>query len=210
VNATTVSAQDNELLLVNGGVGRWIPTAENRFSAKYTDQTMVFERNVDGVVTHMILNTPLGSLRRMNGIDSPRLQRVLLAAVLITALLTIVGYGYRGWQRASGEVRIPKRNVMITWIHCVLLIGLYGYLVMKLNGDVREFSYGMPPTTHAVILLMSANLLLGFVVIWRSGRHCSTGQGSTMTRVRYMFVALAAVINTWICWYFNIIAYLFQ
>jgi CubicO group peptidase (beta-lactamase class C family) len=210
VNAVTVSAGDNELLLAGGNVSRWIPVADNRFTAKYSNQTMVFERDADGEVSHMVINSPLGTYQRLTGLDSPSLQQNMLAALLAIALLTLVGYSYRGFRRADLAVRLPRQDVVAAWVHSLLLIALYGYLMVKLSGSVDEFSYGMPASAHLVMLLMSFNLLLGLVIAGLSARQWLRALGGTFARVRYGFVAFAAVLNLWICWYFNILAYLFQ
>ena len=210
VNAITVSAGDNELLLAGGNVTRWIPVAENRFTGKYSNQTMVFERDADDDVSHMVINSPLGTYQRLTGLDSPSLQQKMLGALLAIALLTLVGYSYRGFRRAEAAARLPQRDVILAWIHSLLLITLYGYLIVKLSGSVDEFSYGMPTSAHLVMLSMAANLLLGLIIVGLAATQWLRSLGGTLARVRYGFVAFAALLNLWICWYFNILAYLFQ
>ncbi len=210
VGGVTVSEQDNELLLAGGNVSRWIPTAQDRFTAKYARQTMVFERDAGGAVTHMLINSPLGTFRRLTGLDSPGLQRLMLGTLILIALLAAIGYAYRLLRPASQVVQLPRREVVLAWVHCTLLIGLYTYLVIKLNGDVQEFNYGMPTSAHLVLLLMALNLLPGVAIVVLSARHWLQTMGTTFARIRYTFVAVAAVLNLWICWYFNILAYPFQ
>jgi CubicO group peptidase (beta-lactamase class C family) len=207
VSAISVSAQDGALLVTGSRTSRWVPVADDRFVANYVDQSMVFERAPDGSVAYMVIGTPLSTYQRMTGLDRPALQTQVLAFVLIIAVLTVLGYTYRAWRRAPGATQLPRADVTTAWLHGILLIGLYTYLVITLSGDVEEFSYGMPTSAHILMLLMVANVVLGLVVAGMSVRQWLSQSGGTLARLRYSFVALAALANVWICWYFNILAY---
>ncbi len=210
VNSATVFAQGDELLLAGGNLSRWIPIAKDRFTAKYSDQTLVFERDADDKVSHMLINSPLGTYQHLTGLNSPTLLQKVLGLLLVIAVLAVVGYGYRGFRHAPADVRLPRGDVAVAWSHTLLLVGLYGYLIITLSGDVEEFGYGMPTSAHLVMLSMSFNVLLGLTVVGLSAAQWLKAQGGTFARLRYSVVALAALLNVWICWYFNILAYPFQ
>ncbi len=209
VNVVSVSAQEKELLVSGGGVSRWIPVARNTFTAKYADQTLAFQRNADDEVTHMVIGSPLSTLDRVSGLDAPGNQRLLIGFLLVTALIAVIGYGVRARYRARQEVRLPRSDVAVAWVFSLLVIVLYAYLIITLNSDVQEFSYGVPTTAHILMLLMCLNVVLGLVVVFFSARHWMTGAGELFSRIRFSIVGLAALTNLWVGWYFNILSYPF-
>lgn len=210
VSPISVSADEDALLVTGSRTSRWIPIVEDHFVANYVDQSMVFERASDDTIAYMLIGTPLSTYQRMTGFDRPEVQTQILALVLIIAVLTVLGYTYRAWRRAPATTQLPQSDVMTAWLHGALLIGLYTYLIITLSSDVEEFSYGMPTSAHILMLLMVANALLGIVVVGLSARQWLRQSGGALPRLRYSAIALAALANLWICWYFNILAYPFQ
>ena len=97
-----------------------------------------------------------------------------------------------------------------TWTFSLLVVVLYAYLIVTLNSDVHEFSYGVPTTAHILMLLMGINVVVGLAVVFFAVRHWLTSAGGLIGRVRYSCVAIAALINVWVGWYFNILSYPFQ
>ncbi|MDA1075511.1 MAG: serine hydrolase, partial [Proteobacteria bacterium] len=201
-----ISAADGELLV--GGQSRWVATGPDRFSARYADRNMVFERGDDGDISYVLINSPLGTFERVEGLNSPSVIRALMAFAFAVALLAVVGYGYRVMRRAPVEKRLPWGGVLFGWLYAVVLIALYAQLVMTLTGDVEEFVYGVPDATHLNLVLMNANIVLGLFVIFYAVRYWLRGAGGVFARLRYSTLALAVIVNTWIAWYFNFMAYL--
>ena len=209
VTGIRITAEDGELLLHTGTTSRWRPetaTANDRFVARYDERLMVFERQ-DGRVTHLLIDTPLNTFRRVDGLQAPGVQRRLLAAMAVLALATVLGYGWRGLQRAVPQARLPLHHVLLAWLHAVLLLGLYGYLAWVLGGNVEAFVFGVPPMAHLALLLHAGNALLGVLVVFAAISQWRGGRGAATARLRYSLFALAALANLWFAWYFNILVY---
>ena len=101
-------------------------------------------------------------------------------------------------------------HVLVGWLYALLLLGLNVQLVQTLTGDVEAFSFGVPLATHINLLLFNLNLLIGAAVIVFSLRQWMKGVGGVAARLRYSALAVAATVYTWIAYYFNFIAYLFN
>jgi hypothetical protein len=82
--------------------------------------------------------------------------------------------------------------------------------VLQIRAATITAGDGEPTSAPLVMLSMAFNLLLGLVILALSVRQWLGALGGTLARVRYGFVAFAAVLKLWICWYFNVQAYLFQ
>ena len=196
--------------------GRFIATpfwfghgAPDRFIARYTDSTMVFERNESGKVSHVLIGWPFDTYKRVTGLDAPGNIRMLMAFAVMIALLAVIGYSYRVFGRAPVEKRLPARDVFIGWLYALALVGLNAHLVLTLTGNTNEFVYGVPPAVHINLLLINVNMLIGVAVIFLSIRQWVTGIGSLNARLRYSALSMAAIVYLWIAYYFNFFAYLF-
>jgi hypothetical protein len=210
VNNVTISVQDDELLVIGRSVNRWRATAPDRFTARYSDSTMVFERNGSGEVGHMLVGSPLGSYKRVRGLDAPGNIRLLIAFAVMVALLAVIGYGYRAFRRAPVQKRLPARDVFVGWLYAFALVGLNVQLVLTLTGNTDKFSFGVPLATHINLLLINANMLIGVAVIVFAIRQWAMGIGSVAARFRYSILAMATVVYLWVAYYFNFFAYLFD
>ncbi|MEM6999243.1 MAG: serine hydrolase domain-containing protein [Pseudomonadota bacterium] len=206
VSEVTVSAQDNELVVGGGGTSRWIAIGPDQFRGKYHDRNLVFTRDASGAITHMTIGGPLGTLERVAGLDKPSSLQRLLGVLFLIALCATLGYGYR-LARYRQAMALPRVDVCVAWVFSLLVIILYGYLVLLLSDDPEEFAYGVPTAAHVSLLLMSVNAVLGLITAWLAARQWVTGAGSLTARLGYSLVALAALINVWVCSYFNILSY---
>jgi len=209
VDSLSMSVQDDELLVIGRNTNRWRAIAPDRLTARYTDRTMVFERNESGNVSHVLIGSPFGTYKRVNGLDAPGNIRMLIAFAVMVALLAVIGYSYRVFRRAPVVKRLPARDVFIGWLYALALVGLNAQLVLILTGSGDEFGYGVPLNVHIILLLINVNMLIGVAVISFSIRQWVTGIGSLNARLRYSALGLAAIIYLWIAYYFNLLAYMF-
>jgi hypothetical protein len=209
VNSLSISVRDDELLLIGRNTNRWRAIAPDRFTARYTDRTMVFERNESGKVSHVVIGSPFGTYKRVSGLDAPGNIRMLMAFAVMVALLAVIGYSYRVFSRAPVVKRLPARDVFIGWLYALALVGLNAHLVLILTGDTDEFAYGAPLAVSINLLLINVNMLIGVAVIFFAIRQWVTGIGSSNARLRYSALALAATVYLWIAYYFNLLGYVF-
>ncbi|MFV2091209.1 MAG: hypothetical protein ACC642_11155, partial [Pseudomonadales bacterium] len=210
VNNLAISVQDDALLVAANSVSRWQATAPDRFTARYTDRSMVFERDENGAIDYLLIGSPLNTFKRVRGLYAPGSIRLLIVFAVTIALLAVIGYSYRIFRRAPVQKRLPVRDVFIGWLYALGLLGLNLQLAQTLSGDVEEFTFGVPLATHINLLLMNVNILIGVAVIVFSVRQWSTGVGAFAARTRYSALAVAAIAYTWIAYYFNLIGYLFS
>lgn len=204
ITSFSISAVDRALNL--GGDSLWVPLAENEFTAKYIDRQMVFKRSASGAVTHVVIGSPLGTYERVSGLKAPGNQKLALGLMVAIAIFAVLGYGFRLFV-PSRFVGLDSAPVLTAWAHSLLIVLLYFVLVTVLSGDVQEFVLGVPPDMHRVLWVMNLNLILGLLVIWFGIKNWIQGAGTTEMRIRYTLIVLMAIINLWICWYFNILTY---
>lgn len=204
VTGVTIEAEGEELVFA--GNSRWVPRGDDRFTGRYRDQSMVFEREA-GTVTHVIVGNPLSTYRKVAGLNAPGNAMRLMGLMVAIALLALIGYASRLTHRAHPDRRLPPLHVAAAWLHSLLLILLYGYLASVLAGDVEEFVFGVPERVAVNVWLLILNTLLGLGVIGFAASHWLQGAGTTAMRLRYSAVAVAAGINFWVAWYFNLLSF---
>ncbi len=206
VTAVSIEAADEELVFA--GSSRWIPQGGDRFVGRYRDVNMVFERS-DGEVTHVVIGNPLSTFEKVSGLNAPSNAITLIGLMVLIAVVTVVGYGTRAFARAPADLRLPSPHVLLAWLHCLLLIALYAYLGNVLSGDVEEFVFGVPARVEVNVWLVVLNTLLGLVVVGFAVSHWRDGIGALRMRICYSLVALAALINLWVAWHFNLLSHPF-
>ena len=197
-------AENNGELQVNDGL--WVPIAEDKFVSKYLDRTLVFLRGAANGVSHVVIGSPLGTYKKVTGFDAPANQKLLITIMVLIAVATVLGYGFRAFV-PSHTVGLRSLPVFVAWLHGLSVLVLYAILVVVLTGDVEEFVLGVPRNMHLVLWVMNFNLIFGIYVIFTAVRNWGVGDGTTSMRIKFSFVALMALINFWVCWYFNILAY---
>ncbi|MCP4898183.1 MAG: serine hydrolase [bacterium] len=209
INNLSVSSQEDELLLkTSRGTSRWTATSADHFVDRYRDRYLVFERDASGAVTHLVIGSPLGSSKRVHGLDAPGNIKNLLVVMTGIAAFGIFGYAYRAIARAPKAGRLPLADVIVGWLFAILLVGLYFHLGKMMTGDMDVFVLGMPKAAHINLILMNVNVLVGIAVIGLSVRQWVNGSGGIAARSRYSILAFAALISIWMAWYFNMMGYL--
>lgn len=207
VTGVSIEADESELLFA--GNSRWIPQGDDLFVGRYQDVNMVFERE-NGEVTHVVIDSPLSTFRRVSGLDAPGNTITLIIVMTLIALVAVIGYGIRAFWRAPIGQRLPTPHVGAAWVHSLLLIVLYAYLGIVLTGDVEEFVFGVPTRVLVNVWLLDLNTLLGLVVVGFSGIQWLRDSGTLKMRFSYSLVGLAALINLWVTWYYNLLSHPFS
>lgn len=102
---------------------------------------------------------------------------------------------------------LPRYNIIVGWVFALLIVFLFSYLGITLNSDAREFSYGVPAAAHVSLVLMALNAIFGLAVVVLAVRQWLQASGERAARVFYSLLAIVAVCNLWIAYYFNILNY---
>ncbi|MEM7097722.1 MAG: serine hydrolase domain-containing protein [Pseudomonadota bacterium] len=208
VAGVEVSASDSELVVSGGSITRWIALGDDVFRDKYADRYLVFTRDDDGQISHMIINGALGTMDRARGVDSPGFVQILLGIVFVISVLVVVAYTKPTARDVNHS--LPRLHVALAWLFCLLVLGLYGHLGASLAGDPGDFTYGVPTPAHISLILMALNALLGVAVLVFALRHWINAEGALIQRTFYSLAGLAALLNLWIAYYFNILIYPFS
>lgn len=206
VTGVRIGVDDGELVFA--GDSRWIPQGGDLFVGRYRDVNMVFERT-DGEVTHMLVGSPLSTFRKVEGLDAPGNAIRLMTVMILIAAGAVAGYGVRAFARAPTAARLPAAHVLCAWLHSLLLIVLYAYLGSVLSGDVEKFVFGVPGRVLVNVWLLDLNTLIGLLVVGFSVWHWLRSTGTLRTRLCYSLVGVAALINFWVAWYFNLLSHPF-
>lgn len=206
VTGVSMEADDSELVFA--GVSRWIPQGKDVFVGRYRDVAMVFEREA-GVVTHVVIGSPLSTFRKVSGLDAPGNVIRLISTMLLIALIAVIGYGSRVFRHASTDAGLPTMQVASAWLHSLLLIALYAYLGTVLSGEVEEFVFGVPDRVEVIVWLLVLNTLLGLAVVGFSTSQWLRGSGTLRKRISYSLVGVAALLNLWVAWSFHLLSHPF-
>ncbi|MEM7016020.1 MAG: serine hydrolase domain-containing protein, partial [Pseudomonadota bacterium] len=122
VTVSNISAGQARLLWAGSA---WMPVAPDMFRARYSEQYLVFTRDEQGVVTHVVAGSPLGTLNRVSGLDAPSNQQLIIGLIIVIALAAALGYAYAGVFLRHLPNRLPNAHVLIAWVHAVALLALY-------------------------------------------------------------------------------------
>jgi len=198
---TAISIIGDNLFLA--GYSQWVPIGIDEFVHKYQDTHLIFKRNEAGAISHAVIGSPLGTYRKVTGLQAPANQRILITLMIIIALGAVAGFGYRAIV-PSRDVGLPSIRVIAAWLHALSLLYLYTKMYLVLSGNMDQFAFGMPEWMQGLLLAMTLNLLMGVYVIVCAIQNWLEGSGTLSMRVLYSLVGLMALINLWIAWYFNI------
>ncbi len=207
-----VAVDGPELLVSAGnGSGRWVPTGDGVFRARYGDASLAFvtaAQDAGGDAAPVLyLGSSLASFERVSGMDRPSVLRALFAATALICALAVLGWGYRAVRPAEPAVSLPRADIAVGWLYAALTVYLLVQLATALMGDVEEFQFGVPPQVDRALTMMSGNLVLAVLVVLLAARQWLRGKGSMGSRLRYALVAVAAAMSLWLAWYFNYALY---
>ena len=200
---TSISIIGDNLFLA--GYSQWVPIGIDEFVHQYQDTHLIFKRNEAGAISHAIIGSPLGTYRKVTGLQAPANQRILIIVMMIIALGAVAGFGYRAIV-PSRDVGLPSIRVIAAWLHALSLLYLYTKMYLVLSGNMDQFAFGMPEWMQRLLLAITLNLLMGIFVIVCAIQNWLEGSGTLSMRVLYSLVGLMALINLWIAWYFNIVS----
>lgn len=190
---------EGEALRVAGG-GPLVPIGPDRFTGPYGGGTLVFERDASGEVTHLFAGAPLGSLKRVRGIESPTVERGLFQAMVWLAILTLAGWTLHALRGSAGSRALPAHHLFVAWLQAGLLLLAVGLIQATYLGAV----YGVGTELRLVLLGLNANLGLGVLVGAFSAEQWWRGQGTWLGRVGYSLAAIGVLLQFWFAWAFNL------
>ncbi|MEM7220107.1 MAG: serine hydrolase [Pseudomonadota bacterium] len=205
----TVDVSDNQLRLSGARSGCWLPLGHDLFRAQNSTEKLVFTRTDDGDVSHMLVSSPLGSMERVSGLASPRVQQICLVLVAVAALLALLRYTGRAFGRAA-DGGLPRSHLIAACGYGLLVLGSYGYLARALTGNTDEFLYGVPTGAHVAFIAMLINALLAVLIVLNAVTQWRQQLGTLAMRLGYSLLALTALLSLWIGYYFNLLSYLFR
>lgn len=191
---------EGESLRVAGG-GPLVPIAPDRFTGPYGGGTFVFERDEAGEVSHLFAGTPLGSLKRVTGLEAPSVQRRLFEAMVWLSVLTLLGWTLTTLRGGGVEPRLPPHHLFVAWLQAGLLLLLVTLLQATYLGAV----YGVSAELRTVLIALNANLGLGVLVVAFTAEQWWKGLGSISGRLGYSLAAVGVALQLWFAWAFNLL-----
>ena len=203
--AGSVDVHGAESGLRIGKGGGLLPVGGGVFKSPYGGPTVVFERDADGDVSHMMVGSPLGTLERVTGLARPSVQLKLYQAMMLIMQLAVVGWVVGLFRRTAIEDRLPGHHRFVAWLQA----GAFLALVAALQLQMGEIGFGMGGATKAALLAMNANLGLGLLVLAFTGEQWLKAHGTLARRVGYSLVAVAVLGQVWFMWTFNMIGFRF-
>lgn len=172
-----------------------VAVGPDRFTGLYADVPIVFERDEAGAVTHVLVGSPLGTFRRVQGIEGSRVL-ILGWFMLLVAIGAVVVWVYRLLRPIPEERRLPSPHVRIALVHCVMLAALPLAFLALVPGTVDGVGWGL----RGVALVWHLNLLFGAAVLVFAFRQWRRGSGRLLGRLGYTLVALASIANVALGW----------
>ncbi len=203
----SVAVDGDQLLLSGNRVSRWVPIGNDAFTGLYEERQIAFRQDADEDGLYAYLGSALASYERVRGLNAPSVLRALFGTVAVIFALAVLGWGYRAVRPAEPVASLPRIHVAIAWLHAAATLYLVAQLALTLAGDVEEFQFGVPADVHRNLMLMSGNLVLGALVVAFALLQWPFGYGSPGSRLRYDVVAVTALINAWLAYYFNYASY---
>lgn len=172
-----------------------VPTGPDRFTLRHGELPVVFQRNEEGDVTHMLAGSPLSSFERVDGLDDPGMVRRLFLATLLVCLVAVVAWAYGAARPFALGDGLPGHHILVAWIHSAAVVALLACLPAMFDG---RLAYGMTPGFRVLLLALNANLGLGVLVLGFTVEQWLRGRGTLSGRLGYTVVALASLFNAWL------------
>lgn len=191
---------EGEALRVAGG-GPLVPIGPDRFTAPYGGGTFLFERDASGEVTHLFAGAPLGSLKRVRGLESPTVQRTLFQAMVWLALLTLLGWSWHGLRGRSDGRTLPGHHLFAAWLQSGLLL----LFVFFIQATYLSAVYGVGTPLRLSFLGLNATLGLGVLVGVFAAEQWWRGHGTLVGRLGYSLAAVGVALQFWFAWAFNLL-----
>lgn len=179
-----------------------VPIGPDRFTLRHGTLPVVFQRNGEAAVTHMLAGSPLSSFKRVDGLSDPGVVRLLFLATLLVCLVAVVAWAYGAARPSRLDDGLPGHHVLVGWIHAAAVVALLASLPVMLDG---RLAYGMTPAFRALLLAINANLGLGVLVLGFAVEQWLRGRGTLSGRLGYTVVALAALFNVWLVVSFDLL-----
>ncbi|WP_265110900.1 serine hydrolase domain-containing protein [Halosolutus halophilus] len=213
--SVSVSLDDRGRLITTHGddTKRWVE-AEPLFFREIDGPDRLAFRETDGDVTHLFLGSrPASAYERLSLLEQPRVHGAIVAFSVVVFVTAVVGWSgaaiwrwYRGAERSRGDspLRFAQWTGGIAAV-CFLLfvVGFVGALTMRptafLYGDRLLFRLLTIPSLVGAVASVSTVVFAGIAI-----RNREWGR---WTRVHYTVVALAAIVFTWLLWYWNLLWY---
>lgn len=195
-----LSMGSGETLVLGGGTPI-VPVGPDRFAARYGGPNIVFERDESGRVSHMTAGSPLGTFKRVHGLDRPSVQANLFNFAFWIAALAVFGWIVGLAHRVPAADRLPGNHRFLAVIQAAAFLGL----VTALQVEVGQSGYGVGTSLHALAWGLNANLGLGLMVVVFSLDQWWRGSGTGLRRIAYSLVGAGVVVQAWFVWSFNLL-----
>lgn len=202
------------LSLTSGGAPtHYVEVNDDRFRSMDNESEILFVRNEAGEVTHMVSSSFAGaSWDKLGFTDSPQLHRILFALVAIVSGVYLLYWPIRWIRRKIYRVEttsVSFKPYAVAWIVCLSQLSTSIYLAASL-GDEEQFYFGIPDGVITLLYIVLATCLLMPILVGYTLRIWSKTIGSISERINYSLVALIAVLNVYLAWYWNLLSFHFS
>uniref|UniRef100_A0A7D5GMB7 Beta-lactamase family protein n=2 Tax=Natrinema halophilum TaxID=1699371 RepID=A0A7D5GMB7_9EURY len=213
--SVSVSLDDHGRLVTTHGeeTKRW-GEAEPLYFHEIDGPDQLAFRETEGHITHLFLGSrPASAYERLPIREQPRVHGAIVAFCVVVFMTAAVGWSGAAswrWYRGAKRSRVDSPLRFAQWTGgiagtCFLLfiIGFAGALAMRptafLSGDRLLFRLLTIPSLVGAVASVLTVVFAGIAIRNR--------EWGCWTRVHYTVVALAAIVFTWLLWYWNLLWY---
>lgn len=187
---------------------RWFPTTPLTFQEEYTLNTLAFQENSQGKITHLFLgDMPFVAFERIGWLDSPTFHLLLLSIAFILFAGVLIFYPTAAFiRRRCGVSHDPDEDIpipatILLWFSCLFLVAFaIGLFLVLRNPMVIAFSV---PLSLKILLILPFLALVGIIgplayifVIWTTGR-IGMGRRVYFTATTLMCVVVLGQLDYW-------------
>jgi CubicO group peptidase (beta-lactamase class C family) len=168
---------------------------------------IAFRANADGHVTHLFIENYAAD--KLSGIESARVQIILLSVMIIIFLSALIGWP------AAYILRQPRPNHpsgarVARWFAAVMalfFIGSLAFIAGELSGETYEYAYGVPAQTAFLLKLNYLNAALVVCVCAFAALSWRRRWWGFAARLHYSIITLAAIALIPILIYWRLLGY---
>ena len=211
---TSVTVADSSKLRVKSReVSYYVPIDSLTFRNENNSNTLVFEKNEDGEITHMLKDmSPIVAYEKVSKIESTGFHQTLFGIVFIIFLITFVywplAYFVRKEYRQPVGKHLNFRMKLWGWLASFIFI-LFLALLTALTSDGNEIVFGVTTPMKVTFALPLIGVICTLLVLYFTYRIWSSGKYNWSGRIHYTILLLALISLIWQANYWNLLGFQF-
>ncbi len=204
-------ADSNKLRVKSREVSYYVPVDTLTFRNENNSNTLVFEENESGEITHMFKDlSPIVAYEKVQPVESTGFHQTLFGIAFAIFLVTFVYWPLAYFIRKEYRQPIGKhlnfRMKLWGWLASFVFI-LFLALLTALTSNENEIVFGVTTPMKVAFVLPLIGVVCTLLVLYFTYRIWSSGKYNWSGRIHYTVLLLALIALIWQVNYWNLLGF---